>query len=402
MLFILLLCIALLIIIIYLWQKEHSIKEDISSDPYKPYTYKTWYQCKNGDKVNKLFQNILINNNLERTYGQDWDIYFPCNSDYSEKGFVKIKPSNKNQVVSYISRNGILGSKENIWKMLNKYYGRNDASTIMPRSYIFPNDKSIFAKEYLSTKHYIMKTEAQRQTGLKLSNNFDEIINSRDNGGYKIVQEYVDNPLLYKGYKLNFRIYLLVVCCGKNKEGYIFYDGIISYSKKRYHGPISFDKGVASFYTSKQLYDNGFPITFKELQKHMTDINWESIVSKFKNLLVKVLNATNSSLCVHKLPYNNKTFQLFGVDFMITNKGDQLTSHAKRERELTPHIKRERLLSERELTPYIIEINIGPGMDPYCDKDKELRTKLHNDLLSVTGIIPKTSHNNFIKIWGSS
>ena len=104
----------------------------------------------------------------------------------------------------------------------------------------------------------MMKSEQQRQKGLKLSNKYNEIVKSKDKG-YKVVQEYIENPLTFNNYKINFRIYLLVVCNDKkdkkDKEGYVYNDGIISYSKNKIlTSNVNFDSGVASFYTSKDLY----------------------------------------------------------------------------------------------------------------------------------------------------
>jgi len=284
---------------------------------------------------------------------------------------MKIYSTNPNQMISFVSKNGALGSKQYIWIMLNKYYGRDKASTIMPRSYIFPKDKRIFDKEYSSKKYYMLKSEKQRQSGLEISNNYDKIVSSNNNG-FKIVQEYIENPLTYMGYKLNFRVYLLIIC-NENKmtNGYVFDDGIISYSKSQNTGNINFDTGISSFYTSKDLYKSGYPIIFSELKNKMKKINWDLIYNKFIKLTKDVLQASTGTICKYKLNNNNQTFQIFGIDFMLT----------------------------KELVPYILEINIGPGMDPFCGRDKKMRLKLHNNMLEIINIIKKISPDNgFIKI----
>lgn len=331
--------------------------------------YKKWYQCLNNNSGLNLFRNVLENNNVKRTYGNDWDVYLPCKNNYSEKEFVKIKTNNPNQQVSYISRNGVIGSKQYIWKMLVRSYGRDKSKNIMPESFIFPQDLKEFNKSYKKNKLYMMKSEKQRQTGLKLSNNYNEIINSHKNG-YKIVQEYIYDSLTYNNYKLNFRIYILIVCNGFRKNTFIYNDGIISYSKEKLNYVHNFDNGVASFYTSKDLYQSGYPITLKELRKAKKNVNWNYLFDKFIDQIKLVVNASNSLICKSKLNYNNQTFQIFGVDFLVTNN----------------------------FKPYILEINIGPGMSPFCERDKSMRINLHTDMLKIVNIIKSDDIGGFIKI----
>jgi len=332
------------------------------------YEYKTWYQCKKGDSVTRLFHNVLRKHNMHRTYGNNWDICLSCNSDYSEKGFRQKLISHPHQIVAYVSRNAVLGSKEYIWKMIVKYFGREEACKIMPRSYIFPKDQKIFDLEYSPNKTYVLKSEAQRQKGLKLSNNYTDVTNSRKNG-YKIVQEYIGNSLTYNGYKINFRIYLLVIC-GDKMEGYIFNDGIVSYTKEKNSGELSFDSAVASFYTSRSLYDKNYPIIISELKKKINYLNYDLIFDQFKDKTNKILKAASSHLGQHKLPYNNKTFQVFGIDFLVTKNYDVS----------------------------VLEINIGPGMVPYNKKDEKMRMKFHEDCLSKVGIININEPCDLIKV----
>lgn len=355
-----LLIIILLIILIII--KYNSIK----------YNNKTYYQC---NKSNDMFVYVLEKNNIKQTNNKKyWSIILPCNEKYTELSYMNTKPTNKHQIISTISQNNVLGSKVLIWISLINKYGRQISSTIMPNSFIFPKDVNIFNKSYSKHKMYMMKSEQQRQLGLKLSNNYNEIINSQTNG-FKIVQEYINNPLTFNDYKINFRIYLLIVCNGnKTKKGYIYEDGIISYSKgKHSESNITFDSGVASFYTSKDLYNIGYPITFNELKIKMKNINWNNIMSNFINQITMVLNASSNQLCMRTQPYNNKSFQIFGIDYLVTNN----------------------------LNTFILEINTGPGMTPFCNRDKQMRIKLYDDMLSIVGIIPKQNTNNFMKIWNN-
>lgn len=331
----------------------------ISISKIKKYTYKTFYQCTESSKIAKVQNTTLEKLGLQNVQNsENSDIIFSCKSKYDNKSLSDIKITNPNQLVAYVYKNGLLGSKYNLWKTLEKYYGRDNASEIMPPSYTFPNDDKLFKSVYDPNKTYVLKSEKQRQKGIKLTNNLDDVLNSRENG-FVVVQQYVENPLTYKNYKLNFRVYLFVLCnSGKGlQNGYIFNDGIISYTKSTVGTKVDENNGIASFYTSKQLYDKGFPTTIKGLER-ITGDDFSIFFDKFKNKISLVLEAVKDKIGVYPFKYNNKSFQIFGIDFIITNHGDV----------------------------YILEINIGPGMEPYNDEDKTMREKFHQNIYGLLGI----------------
>ncbi len=361
----------------------------INYNKEEPYKYKTWYKPLNNGVKNRISNDLLEAHNINRIFdhdieddGKTWDIYIP-NSSSTSKALNDIKIDHKHQIINLVSNNGALGNKRQLWINLGNYYGRDGASTIMPPSYVFPQDKDVFKKAFDKNKMYMMKAEKQRQEGLKLSNKYDEIVNSHKNKDkYVIVQEYIENPLAYNGYKLNFRVYLLVVCKNgwiTSKDGYIYNDGIISYAKRsgRNDKNINFDNGVASFYTSKDLYDKGYPITLLDLEKVMQQIDWANIRRGFKKQTKMVFNAVKGHVGNYKFKCNNKSFQLFGIDFMVTHTTYGNNNGPK---------------------SYILEINVGPGMDPYTDRDDKMRTEMHKEMLSLVGIITDNNSNNFIKL----
>lgn len=356
----LILTIIIVIIVIYLTKKDHK------------YQYKTFYQCTKGDSTNKLAHYMLKNSGIIRTDNQDGsDIIFACNSKYSEKYLKSIKITNPYQIVGFVYKNGILGSKQTLWKVLESYYGRDKASTIMPPSYIFPKDDKLFKKTFDSSKTYVLKSEKQRQQGISLTSSYDDVVNSKNNG-FVVVQQYIDNPLTYHGYKLNFRVYLIVVCEPKQgvESAYIFDDGIVSYTKSKVGKKIDNENGIASFYTSKQLYEKGFPITTKKLFTDFDTVSYNELYTKFADQTKLIIDAVRHKLGSHPFKYNNKSFQIFGIDFIITNDG----------------------------LVYVLEINIGPGMDPYNSEDRLMREKLHHNMYCAVGILNEKS-TNLIKIY---
>ena len=83
---------------------------------------KKWYQCKIDDYGTRILRQILNDNNILRTYEEDWDIILPCNQSYKYNDLKKINVTNPYQIISFMSNSGILGSKERLWKNLLSYY----------------------------------------------------------------------------------------------------------------------------------------------------------------------------------------------------------------------------------------------------------------------------------------
>ena len=79
-------------------------------------------------------------------------------------------------------------------------------------------------------------------------------------------------------------------------------------------------------------------------------------------------------MCNKQLKFNNMTFQIFGVDFIV------------------------HYLHNGKLGSRILEINIGPGMTSCCNRDKQMRIKLHKDMLSLVGVF-KNKNNGFSQIY---
>lgn len=323
---------------------------------------KTWYQCR-GKQTQKLFKETLLQNGYKRTYDkQNCDIYLPCKNTMNE--FNKLS-KNKKEIIMMLPNNWIIGTKKYLWHILEQTYGRQFAKTIMPNTYIMPKDIELLKKNYKGT--YILKQEKQRQQGLLLSNNINHILNNIDK--YKVVQKYDNNTMLFKNKKINIRIYLLLVCENGQLKGYCFDDGIISYTKNNYvNNSTNNDDSIASFYSSKKLYDNGYPITNKTFfqHNHNKKYNWAKIMINIQQILIYIIHAVEKYMCANN---GSKMCELFGADFIISKNGQ----------------------------PKILEINKGPGMTPYNQIDKQMRTKLQHDIINII-INNNNTCNGFTKL----
>ena len=98
-------------------------------------------------------------------------------------------------------------------------------------------------------------------------------------------------------------------------------------------------------------------------------------IKEFERVSTTVVNAYVGPILkqylgkLHHLK-NNRSFQLFGVDYMITN----------------------------DLHPFLLEINKGPEMKPKDYRDRIMKTKLNKDMLNVVNMIELDNINQFQKI----
>ena len=156
----------------------------------------SYYRCK--DKmIGTVLKNIFDSNNIiYENENENWDIYIPCGYNNVEEELKKIVIGNKNNIEeNNIKKKYIFGlngcdsivSKNKIWESLVKCYGRKDASTLMPESYILDdlNEMQVFRANFKPNKNeiYILKKNVQRKEGLKLTRDFFEIL-SGESGAY--------------------------------------------------------------------------------------------------------------------------------------------------------------------------------------------------------------------------
>ena len=122
--------------------------------------------------------DVVGTGNFENTNDDDWDVYFPCHYNEISEEIDEIKTFNNEQRMFIIDNADALSSKELIWENLVKKFGIKKASTIMPKSYdlFYKDDLERFKKEYDKNKIYIMKKNIQRQEGLKITKNKEEIL----------------------------------------------------------------------------------------------------------------------------------------------------------------------------------------------------------------------------------
>ena len=212
---------------------------------------------------------------------------------------------------------------------------------------------------------YVLKNYAQRQECIKLVKKFDEI----DTTKYELAQEYLYDPLIVDGRKINMRVYLLIVCRNNKFEGYIFNDGFIYYTKTKYDANIChFDNHITTGYIDRKVYETN-PLTIQDLYRHIGTYNANVLQNNINNLMQKICNALDKNVC--KMDYGNATrYQIYGSDVAPLNNYEVR----------------------------LMEINKGPDLRGKDDRDKALKYKLQTDTLHIIDENYK-GETDFIKIY---
>jgi len=377
------LILIILLIIIFLFIYNANIfniknikKENFDNGTVITQNYK-YYRC-NNKMLGTILKDIFDNNNITQS-NDDWNIYIPCGYNNVEEELKKISINNKNKYIFGVNGCDTIVSKNKIWESLVNCYGRKDASKLMPESYVLedPNEMEVFRKNFNPSLNeiYILKKNIQRKEGLKLTKDYFEIIDgSKDN--YKVAQKYIRDLYLINGRKINLRVYLLIIIKNNKIHFYLCKIGKCIYTKKKYNdNDLDFESNITSYNLDMTVYEES-PRHFNELIEYINETNKKSDGKKLFNnieLLMKKI-----SLCLSKNLYQSKnikssvTFQLFGIDIIF----------------------------DKNLHPYLLEMNKGPDMTARDDIDKLMKNTVQQDMLKTVGILNNDNNNSFYLIYG--
>ena len=270
--------------------------------------------------------------------------------------------------------NGLNGTDELAGKgSLAKYMV---TSQFIPKSFGINNGKNTFQdfknKFYEHGKIYIFKKNIQRQQGIKISNDLNEIQSFFSDPEFVICQELLQDPAIVDGRKINLRIYMLVVVRGDGKtEIHIYNNGFIYYTVNPWApNSVSLGSNITTGYIDRQVYvDN--PLTVQELiSSGKTSLTFDSIkktCTELAGVYAPIFTKANKGI------FGDATkFQIFGCD--IAPSADNKC--------------------------YIMEVNKGPDLSYKDARDRALKLGMIKDMLKVIKALPQSSgeKNGFIKV----
>ncbi len=324
-----------------------------------------YYSRRNGTKLTSILylKNILPQENIKQSLDKsNCDIILPdVLKNCQQKLFNDLKKY-KNKIFFVMPNHHVLGNKYNLWDVIVKSYGVSKAMTLMPFTYRLPEEYDAYKRNY-KKELVVFKTNEHKQEGLYITKSLISR-NMIDKEKFIVAQKYLTDSLLYKGHKVNLRMYLFLICSDRGLNAYIFDDGIISYTKEKYDINTNSNSSFASFYDSDDLYKKGYPITLKEFLPH---IPGRRKLIKFAHDKIRTVVLGSYRAMINNVNFNgNVCCDVYGVDIFV----------------------------DTNMNCSVIEINIGPGMEPYGKKDKNMRDNLYKNILMVL----KGNKSNFVKI----
>ena len=325
------------------------------------------------NNFNFLLKNILNNNNIYHN-NKKWNIYLPHGYTTLESQLNNLEINNNYSYIFGIKGCDKIVAKNFIWKILVNHYSREIASNLMPTTFVFDNnnDINLFTKDFNNNKNsiYILKKNIQRKEGLKLSNNYFDIINSKKEN-YKIIQKYLTNLFLINKRKINLRIYFLII--NKNNKFYYYISNLgkciytnkdIDTNNTNYNN-MDFEQNITSFNLNQNIYNKN-PQSLFDLKKYLGTKN-SNILFNNINLLFKKISIAIHPHLKKSCKFNNTVnFQHFGADVIFDN----------------------------DFKPLLLEFNKGPDMYPKNNKDQIMKKKIYYDIFHKTNIIKNLFNNN--------
>lgn len=357
---------------------------------------------------------VRINENMT-----NWNLYIPCGYNYIETELNNIKLTANNQAIYAIKGCDKIASKNELWKIVSYYFGRDKASKLIPESFIInnPNDIELFKKKYKKDNIYLLKKNIQRKEGILLLNDYDKIMNqiqyakkkiykyynnnnyqnnyqnnlviTEENynknqninsliNNYKIIQTYIKDLYIINKRKCNIRLYLLIKCKNGIKNAYLYNYGKCIYTNKdysntdkKYNKTYNKEEYLTSYLLDQDIYES-HPESLDDLYDFMGKKSYNHLWKNIIQLLTNIWKAIKPQVCNKKSISTALTFQLFGADIIFTNT----------------------------MMPYLLEFNKGPSMKYMNETDKKMKIKLTEDLFKQIGLIPmnKLDKNEFIQL----
>mmetsp|Transcript_38856 Transcript_38856/g.28141 ORF Transcript_38856/g.28141 Transcript_38856/m.28141 type:complete len:228 (-) Transcript_38856:808-1491(-) len=226
---------------------------------------------------------------------------------------------------------------------------------------------------------WIAKPAASSQgRGILVTNKLSEI--PQKNSQY-IVSEYIDNPLLFNGYKFDLRIYVALTSINPLRI-YIYEEGLTRFATCKYTNNLSaagkkqqkymhltnfsINKKNVNFVSSEADQDGqGSKWTLTCLRKAFREqgIDDSAIWRKIEDICIKTILSAEPFIfqgMAANVPFRDNCFELFGFDILIDNL----------------------------LEPWLIEVNLSPSLGCDSPLDQKVKAMLIGDLFTLVGVVP--------------
>jgi len=196
--------------------------------------------------------------------------------------------------------------------------------TLYTYPYSIGQNLESFKNRFKKDKKYILKpTKGREGIGIEIVKNYHELtkffdvdVKKIDFKGVKerqkwVIQEYLENPMLYQNRKFHLRVYFLIV----DTKIYYFTRYLIITAAKEYKNSDFDNKEIHdSHYGENSIRNKIFPEDFME-KDYIEKIN-KDIDKMFRDL------KSNLKLPMNCYPEDDNCYEVFAADIMITKTGD--------------------------------------------------------------------------------
>lgn len=371
-----LLVLSLIIYVVYIVYSTNN-QEDFTLTDGKPLRHR---RCSNL-LLQEVEEDIIKENNFSKVSGgKDFDVYSPCDytdaqAELKENDFFKGDSFN-NKVVLTIDGIDEIAAKDRLWNLLYKFYGREKAEQLVPRSWLtYDNDQmDHFFNQYDGTgKMFIMKKNIQAQKGLEVIKSKEEAKDALQKG-YVVIQEILDDPFLIDGRKTNFRIYVLITCGKDGKKCYTYSNGFMYYSKEKFGDGKASDQIITTGYIDREVYDKN-PLTLSDLYVYLDKKygvgRGKKVEKMIQDLFANVFKALQTGVCID----GNKNVlygQLYGADVQLNSRMDVVRA---------------------------IELNKGASLQKMDERDEKVKKAMIRDYYRILGLVkPGSEPNGFTRV----
>lgn len=272
---------------------------------------------------NNQYFNSLISDELKKNGLQELDDplssdkIFYCDISYGNRNHPNYK---KCEIVNQLQNINPLGNKKDQYNInLNYYKTRPD---YIPFTISFNRENlDELRKLFISNPRdapsvYIIKPEnSLSRAGVGIVRNNIELISHLDNYpnfNEWIIQDYIDNPLLFNNKKFHFRIYIIYIQTDSSNTAYLSKNGFIYTANKEFQQD-TFDTDIVL--SGENSKNNVFYIP-EDFTKNFGKQTWDNIIYP---QIVKITRETIKSSLEHlRCPAKKqKCFKILGYDILI-------------------------------------------------------------------------------------
>ena len=201
-----------------------------------------------------------------------------------------------------------------------------------------------------------------------------------------VVQKYIERPLLYFGRKFDIRIWVLLT---HDFKVYMFNEGHLKCCSVKYDLSLNDNFSHLTNYSFQKYnhnfgkYEKGNEVSFDDLQYNI-QVNYNNCINFKSEVMPKIEHIIKFVFQSVKNKINglnrNYTFEIYGFDFML----------------------------DIDFNPFLIEVNLNPGLEESSPLIKMLVPRMLDDALRLTvdkefntvylikGVERRSSENNYI------